>query len=434
MIKHLFSPIKNKTMELVYTIVSLLFAFYIIAVLMSSCTVVKTNFSSAAKKDATVYYYLPESLIKIVATTKVAEYYNVDDSLLNPKTRVIEQSFTTTSEMIADTKDLLSLNYTPNILMSDDIKYEVNAKGLLSNVAITTDDRTAEIVAKLAGAPQTIFGTEKGIVESEKTIVKIKEYTENFYIKASSLYGKSIKVDWQIIVENEVNKEEFITIPADFQISTPDIPTSISSISTIINGDDTSGTKEIDGILTRPLRNIQLNFEPSTDNFKRSSSCNITIVDISKLIVIPVKRTPFVKRENKIAISDGVITSNAITKPSSVEGFVEIPINIAKAVVGIPGQLIQFKFDNTKRSDELEKAKLNYEKSIQESQKFALTKEQEIQKIKLDIQKSTLTNEAEIQKLKLELQKSLLEAQKNQLEAQKALNLLKKELEDLKKK
>jgi hypothetical protein len=35
----------------------------------------------------------------------------------------------------------------------------------------------------------------------------------------------------------------------------------------------------------------------------------------------------------------------------------------------------------------LEKAKLSYEKSIQESQKFALTKEQEFEKVKLEIEK-----------------------------------------------
>lgn len=67
--------------------------------------------------------------------------------------------------------------------------------------------------------------------------------------------------------------------------------------------------------------------------------------------------------------------------------------------------MIQFKFDNTKRLDDLEKAKLNYEKSIQESQKFALTKEQEIEKVKLDMQKAALSNQVELQKLKLELQK-----------------------------
>ncbi len=149
--------------------------------------------------------------------------------------------------------------------------------------------------------------------------------------------------------------------------------------------------------------------------------------------MIPVNRTAFVKRVNKIGIQDGVILSNEINKPSSVEGFLSIPIDIAKAVVSVPAQLIQFKFDNTKRLDDLEKAKLNYEKSIQESQKFALTKEQEIEKVKLDMQKAALSNQVELQKLKLELQKSLLETETKQLEAQKALDAIKKELEELKK-
>jgi len=123
-----------------------------------------------------------------------------------------------------------------------------------------------------------------------------------------------------------------------------------------------------------------------------------------------VKRTAFVKRTNKIGIQDGIILSNEITKPSSVEGFISIPINIAKAIVSIPSELVQFKFDNTKKIGELEKAQL-------------------------EIEKTNLSNSIELQKSKLELQTTLLEAEKKQLiNAQKELDEIKKQLEELKQK
>ena len=99
-------------MEWIYVIVGLI-VVVLISGLFSSCTVVKTNYSTDAKKEATVYYYLPESMIKIKATAKVAIVYNADSSLTG-SSNIIEEIFVITYEMIADTKDLLSLNYHPN--------------------------------------------------------------------------------------------------------------------------------------------------------------------------------------------------------------------------------------------------------------------------------------------------------------------------------
>lgn len=408
------------------------FIVILLSGIFSSCTVVKTNFSTDAKKDATVYYYLPESILKIRTNVKVAVIYNSDDSTLNASSRIIEQNFVTTTEIVADTKDLLSLNYKPNALMSDEIKYGVNAKGLLETVNITTEDRTADIIAKLAEAPQVVLGTSGGAAKAANTIVKIKDFSADFTVKVSTISVSPLPINWQIIIPNELGKDEFITVQGEFKISSPDIASTATTLSALVNGTTTSSpSEETNGILTRPLKNIQLKYEAT--GFNNTLPTNVVIADISKLIVIPVKRTAFVKRVNKIGIQDGVILSNEISKPSSVEGFVSIPINIAKAIVSIPGQLVQFRYDNTKRLDELEKAKLNYEKSLQESQKFALTKEQEIEKVKLEIQKTELSNQIELQRLKLELQKSLLEAETKQLEAQKALDTIKKELEELKK-
>jgi hypothetical protein len=424
----------NRKMEWIYVIIGLIVVL-LISGLFSSCVVVKTNYSTDAKKEATVYYYLPESMIKIKATAKVAIVYNADSSLTG-SSNIIEESFVITSEMIADTKDLLSLNYNPNALMADEIKYAVNAKGLLETINISTDDRTAEIISKLAEAPKIILGSSTGANKAPNTIVKIKEYTANFAIKASAISNVAQVIKWNIVIVNELGVDEQPkAVPADFTISSTDTSTTNQSLSTLINGSNSS-SNEIEGILTRPLKNCSLKIESAVIGVGLNTTLptNVVVADVTKLIVIPVKRTAFVKRVNKIGIQDGVILSNEINKPSSVEGFVSIPVNIAKVIVSIPGQLIQFRFDNTKRTDEFEKAKLNYEKSLLESQKFALTKEQEIEKIKSEIEKNNLSKSIEQQKITMELQTSLLEAERKQLESQKALDEIKKQLEELKQK
>lgn len=427
----LLSIKKQKKMGWIYIIAGL-FLVILLTGLLSSCRVVKTDFSSKASKKATVYYYLPESIIKIRSNVKVAAVYNTDDSTLNASSKIIEQSFVTTTEMIADTKDLLSLNYIPNALMADDIKYGVNSKGLLETVNITTEDRTADIISKLAEAPQLILGTSAGASKAPNTIVKIKEFSADFVVKASSITNAKLPIKWNLIIPNELGIDEFITIDATYNLSSLDTITKSSSLGDLVKINSKKDTTETEGILTRPLKNLQLKIESISVGTENTLPTNIVIADNTKLITIPVNRTAFVKRVNKIGIQDGVILTNEITKPSSIEGFISIPINIAKAIVSIPAQLIQFRYDNTKRVDELEKAKLNLEKSLLDSQKFELTKEQEIEKVKLEAQKSDLSNQIELQKFTFELQKSLLESEKNQLETQKALDALKKEIEKIK--
>lgn len=401
---------KNKTkMEWTYLLIGLFTVLLLIGI-FSGCSVVKTNYSKDLKKEATVYYYLPESILKIRATAKVAVVYN--DKKLTGSSYIVEQSFVITTEMIADTKDLLSLKYKPNALMADEIKYAVNSKGLLETVNITTEDRTADIISKLVEAPQIILGTSAGTKKaSDDVIVKIKEFTSDFVLKASTVSGTSQTIKWNLVIFNELGVDEDPkTVPADFALSSPDAPTTPTELSNIINGTSSENT-EIDGILTRPIKNISLKIESAIAgvDFNTTLPSNVVIADVTKLIVIPVKRTAFVKRTNKIGIQDGIILSNEITKPSSVEGFISIPINIAKAIVSIPGELVQFKFDNTKKNGELEKAKL-------------------------EIEKTNLSNSIELQKSKLELQTTLLEAEKKQLNAQKELDDLKKQLEELKQK
>lgn len=421
----------HNKMEWIYLTVGLL-TVVLLSGLLSSCAVVKTDYSNATKKEATVYYYLPESIIKIRATAKVAVVYD-DAKKFTGSNKVIEQNFTVTSEMIADTGNLLSLNYKSNCLSADDIQYGVNSKGLLETVNITTEDRTADIISKLAEAPQVILGSSTNTLRAANTSVTIKEFSADFVLKASDLSTTAKVINWNIIILNELGvNEPAQSVPADFSVTSGAGPLAATPLSKLIGGP--ANATEVDGILTRPIKNISLVIQSAVAHTDLSTPLpiNVVVADASKLIVIPVKRTPFVKRVNKIGLQDGLIVSNEINNPSSVEGFVSIPVNVAKAIVSIPGQLIQFRYDNTKRAEELEKAKLSYEKSLQESQKFALTKEQELEKVKLEMDKNELTNSIELQKVKLELQTSLLEAETKQLEAQKALDDIKKQLEALK--
>jgi len=355
-----------------YGFVGIWVLFLIIGLLVSSCSVVRTDISNHKYKKGMVYYYLPESLIKITSTVKVEVLYNASDSTLTDTNRIIEQKFVITTENIADTRELLVLNYKPNVLMSDYLKFQVSDKGLLESTTVKTDDRTAAIIAKLANAPEQILRIDVNAVRGSNKFVKIKEFSLDFVVKASDIFGKEKTIDWPILLANEFIEDEYKTLKGSFQLKILNQEKELRDIKSITN----NSNDYVDGVLTRPILNTTLQISSnSVTGHLQNLEMLIGIVDHNRLINIPIKRTAFVKRENEVIIVEGLVKSNEITNPSSVEGFISIPIDVAKAIVSIPGQLVTFKYDNTNRKKELEAAKLLLETELLKNEKFQLTRE-----------------------------------------------------------
>ncbi|MCE1200253.1 MAG: hypothetical protein LWW85_14910, partial [Marinilabiliales bacterium] len=289
----LFTLQTFKPMEWIY-IAAGVYCILLLLGLLSGCTVVRTDYSDKARKVATVYYYLPESLIKLTVTTKVEVHYG-EDKKLNGSCKIIEQSFETSSEMIADTRYLLSLLYKPNALMTDDIKYAVNAKGLLETVNVTTDDRTSDIIAKLADAPKIILGSPISPSRSKKETIQTKEFTSVFRIRASTIGTEKMPISWNIVLINEMGIDgDKQSVDASFTVRSDEKSAASAPLGEILNGKDSLPTK-VNGILTRPLRNLFLTIEPIVHGtgLDQMLPVHLTVADAAKLIVVPVSRTLF---------------------------------------------------------------------------------------------------------------------------------------------
>lgn len=421
---------KMETVKFIlYSFLVIWILLFIVGIAFTGCSVVRTDISKMNYKKGMVYYYLPQSLIKITSSVKVAVFYDTDNKTLVDGSRIIEQKFVVTTENIADTKEILALAYKPNVLMSDYLFFKVNDNGLLESVKVITDDKTAAIVDKLANAPEQILRIEPGSSRADVTLI-IKEYTSDFQIKASEIINKDRTLNWNIIIPNELGKKEYQIVKADFTVRIKGHNPEIQEINQILS----TSQSYIEGLLVRPLINADLTI--STDLLtgqKQVSEMTVEIIDHKRLINIPIRRTAFAKRDNNIIIQEGVIKSNEITNPSSVDGFVSIPINIAKAIVSIPGQLITFKYDNTVRLKGLEDQKKLLESQLLENEKFQLNRENEINKVLDQIKTEELTRANELNILTFKLQQQLMDAEKNQLKMSNELEELKKEIAKLKK-
>lgn len=421
--------------------------------LLSSCSVIKTDFNNSNSKKGMAFYYLPETLLKISVKSLVLVKYDAAEKTLFDSNRLLKQTYIVTPENIADTEELLSLQYKSNALMSDDVKFEVNEFGLLETINVTTEDRTAEIITQLANAPSTVLGISEVADRSDEIIQQIKEFEQTFEVKASEIYGNSdgYPIQYDIVVPNEMGIDEIKIVKAGFKIKNNGIipKENKSKAIEILKHGDTRTT--VDGILTRPFRNTEFEFVTNkiTGN-EQKTKVVARIIDKYKILNTPINRTAFVKRTNELKIKGGVLVYNHINNPSSVEGFVSIPIDVAKAVVSVPAQLLQFKYDNTQAKKQLIEGQGELEASILNNEKEVLKRDAEIDKVLFQIESDKLNRENDLakllnqieterltrandlEKLQFDLQKALDEAKKSQLETRDLLEELIKKIEEKK--
>ncbi|MFD2562954.1 hypothetical protein [Aquimarina rubra] len=389
---------------------------FILFMLLSGCSVVKTSELSKTGEKANMYYHLPKGLLKITSTVKIFIYTDKKTKHLK-KIDIVSQSFDYEKEIVPDNSQTLKLNYINNPLSKDDVDIKINDKGLLTNVDITTEDRLPNIIETLANAPSEILGVGGASKGDDEDDVSVKEITKTFIVDPENFPKDQI---WVIAENDKYGNSKDLNV--SFKISLVS-PATVSASSKI------DSKEKIDGIVTRPMSLYKFSIEP------KATKLNGYLVEFYEYlpnntlnITVPLSRALFAKKTTNIVLVDGLMKENKINKPSEVEGFISIPINLAKAIVSVPGQIFQFKIDNTKRKTELEKEILNLEKAITDKERNDLLSALETQKKQLEADKNLLTVQKDLDALKNEIS---LMPQVSELENQKKLLGLEKEVSTL---
>ena len=131
------------------------------------------------------------------------------------------------------------------------------------------------------------------------------------------------------------------------------------------------------GVFFRPLLPYKLTL---TDEVSRTEM-TVLVPNKAPVLSIDISRAMFVTKIYEIEFDNGILTRVTIKKPSEALAAASIPIEIAKAIVAIPAELIQLKI-NTASS----------EKALLESEKARLEVEKELWKLKKEIQDANPTN------------------------------------------
>ena len=363
-----------------------------------------TQESTQFDKRAVGVYYLPETVL--VTEAKARVLLRMDGNHSITYSGVIELDFKISPRTEADTGKAYELKYHLNPFSSDEIEMNLNEQGLLETVKVTSDSQTPEIFSALSNAPSQILpkslfpGGKKEAGEKDERII-VKEYTRIFRINAWDTVSENVTIPWQITVTDEKENIAGINVDAGFTFSAEKMVTGRSEI-----------RPEIPGLLFR--RRVPVKLTVSSQAMPGFSlEEQLSFLDKDNPFNVPVRNTPFVRRVQELKISNGELLSHKITNPSSVEGFISIPVDVAKAIVSIPAQILRFRIDNLGNKKALESAKLELEQAAQKNRQYEIEREKELIEHQLELRKSEFNLKKTIEEIKLKSESDLSRARQD---------------------
>lgn len=232
-----------------------------------------------------------------------------------------------------------SLMYSPSIWSDDDISVETDSNGLLKTVTVVAEDRSGDVIRKIA--------------ELGKEVAKIMAYAfvDSTFSKYSTMVVDLTDPNGESQLNGHLNALE-TGLKVHVQ------PEEASSVSTAPV--DRAACSQ--NICFRTLRHYWLTV---TNSKGQKQAFMFVSPNRSPLSQTSITRANFVKRETTLTFENGFLAGRKDKKPSQALGFITIPVDVAKIIASIPGEIIQLKIDTTKQNAQL----LGAQKDVVTSQK-----------------------------------------------------------------
>jgi len=330
---------------------------YLFARWYSGTTLFKSKVIAPSDIEADQYYYLPAFSMDIKATAQV-EVTKTEDGKIILEASLQQLILDPTVSIVPDTEELVMVTYHGDWFSNDDLTIATSSNGLLDNVAAASEDRIGQIIAQFTSAPKAVL-EDMNLIAFQKEVEKpaitnkvteVQEFNRNFKLSCKDLRAQKISREWKFLVpglhagdRKEINASFTITNKGELGKSSKD------------------KNINFDGLITRRL--VEQQWEINVEDKLGVTVFSCTVPDLSTVIKIPVKRGYFIKKQQQPKFSNGLLVSNTINKPSEIEAFASIPINIGKAILTIPAQLLQFKINRNKQETEYEKSVLELVKA-----------------------------------------------------------------------
>jgi hypothetical protein len=287
------------------------------------------------------HYFLPKALLSVVATADQGAG---------------TQTATWAVETHADHSHAFCLDYLSSPTSIDIVTVDRTNEGLLTSINSNVEDRTPAIVQSLVSTAEnlTIAAARAGQTPTSQV---------------DSLAFQFDPFDWSdlMLAKAELRRFDLCIYVEGFSFSTEGMDAAhIRSAADHWCSLDAHATPRYDprlytfasqpippevtssGILYRPLathRIVMLHRKGNTWELYRSKRFDMP--NASPVLAIGIERAVFTKRLTSVKFYNGSLTDISVDKSSELEGFVQIPLVVAQAVVDIPAQIVSIRLSDT---------------------------------------------------------------------------------------
>ena len=378
----------------------------VICALLSACASPMQQSSSLSEKYMIkesdkgivrgIPYYLPDTVIpiKVSGDFQVLPDRKPKDPKINPNPQDYEYVLTFTideAKQIPDPTARLLLEYNLSMRSSDEFRLAVAKNGLLNTVKSLSEDKTGEVIVKLAELAKesakiaALMSTKfPGLRDQRSTIQQspderrkacysqLKKMSVSLNINASDFLNPKMQSTMREQVIGEINSKivkAMITdgtkpvgifnliSNVDFKNKTAEDPKpeEAKKAEEAIKAKENNNER---GIVFRVMEpaNLQVTMDTSNLQFEKGNqTCTLPhitesvealpmmVANPSKTYVVDTNRTAFVKKRVDLIVSDGVLTGIDVDKPSELLAGISIPVEVLKTIASIPGEILSLK-------------------------------------------------------------------------------------------
>jgi hypothetical protein len=310
----------------------------------TSASLKSRRVTEAGRVHRGVAYFLPEVLIKISADLQTAapaaapastDYYSIQVEQLT----------------VPDPKHMYALSLKPAPYASDHFNLVVNANGFLSSVNASNEDRTGQIIEALAQTAANAFETAGAAAKVPNPLPRHLDY---IFDPSDPAEIKKAMAEFKIEGHQLINIE---CKPLKGLESVPPAPSSTKKEKASPKKQEECPRlteDKADGVFYRSALPYILSVKPSIVGANNTNIQQVVMLpNRAPIFEIDVRRAPFVAVNTAMTFTNGYLTSLDYTKPSEIEGFVSIPLELSKMALSVPTNLLQLKIDLANKGNEL---------------------------------------------------------------------------------
>jgi hypothetical protein len=216
------------------------------------------------------------------------------------------------------------VSHRPNLFSNDDIRVVVGKDGLLDLVEVTSEDKSVEVVRKLIEIGKNVarIAAQAGGARSTPE--------EEVIFKASLDPTSDIEVA-------KINQALRQVEGGPYEVRLTDrSPAGSKQVNSTYAPDGTAG-RAFEGIVFRPA--LAYGLRLSRQSIVQEVA-TVLLPNEAEILHMPVNRSAFVKKVQKLDFNEGLLVEATLKKPSEALGAVEIPLEISRAILALPGEIV----------------------------------------------------------------------------------------------